>query len=85
MAAKMRSRSARLGAVALQGGGVLVADLFDCLVKVGLPTTSDENVGSFGDEALGRGQPDAAGAAGDQRDFTGEFAAGLREAVEEEG
>ena len=53
-------------------------DLLDRCIQVHLPTPGDKNVSSLGDEALGRGQSDAAIAAGDQRDFTGEFAVDVR-------
>ena len=50
-----------------------VADLLDRLVELGLAAAGDEDVSPFGDEPLGRGQADAAVAAGDDRDLAFEL------------
>ena len=46
------------------------SDLLDGGVQVRLAAACDEDVGSFGHEALGGGEADAAVAAGDEGDFT---------------
>ena len=61
------------GTVRLDGADVLRADLLHGFVQRVLAAASDEDVRAFGNEALRRGQADAAGAAGDQRDFSGEL------------
>ena len=52
--------------------GLLVAA---CVWKFGLTATSDEDIRTFAREPLGCRQPDAAIAAGDDRDLTVEFTA----------
>src|SRR5262249_9324311 len=45
-------------------------DRFQSCVELGLAATGDEDEGPLGGEPPGRGEADAAGAAGDQRDLS---------------
>jgi hypothetical protein len=54
--------------VTLDGANVRT-DLFDRLVQFGLIAASDEDVGSLADEVFGRGETDAAVAAGNECNF----------------
>jgi hypothetical protein len=51
----------------------VVADAFDGGIEFGLAATGDDHLRAFEGEALGGGQADAAGGAGDESDFVGEF------------
>ncbi|GAB1537787.1 hypothetical protein NUACC21_04410 [Scytonema sp. NUACC21] len=59
----------QLGGIALNTRDVFT-DRFDGGIKFSLATTRDEDIGTFGDKALGSGKTDAAGATGDKSDFS---------------
>ena len=64
-----------VGDVALDAGGPR-ADQLHRRVELGLPAAGDEDVSALGGEPLRGGEPDPAGAAGDDRDLPVQFAHG---------
>ena len=54
-------------------GGDITTDVSDCFVQLALTPGSDEDIRAFLHEPLGRGQADAAVAAGDEGDLSFEF------------